>query len=145
MKKAFIGAVVVLALGGYLWWSVRSTGSTTYVASPTTATEDSASTNSGMPTPTTYTDGTYTGTVENSVYGPVQVAVTIAGGKITEVDVPQYPSDPGHTTEVTNESLPILKQEVITAQAGNVNIVSGATQTSEAFNQSLATALAQAS
>jgi uncharacterized protein with FMN-binding domain len=63
---------------------------------------------------------------------------------ITDVSWPVYPNDPGHTTEVSASSLPALKQEAIAAQSANVDIVSGATQTAEAFQQSLAAALAQA-
>ena len=81
----------------------------------------------------------------NSVYGPVQVAVTVTGGKMVTVNVPVYPNTPGHTTEVSGQSIPVLKQEAISVQNANVNIVSGATQTTEAFQQSLASALSQAS
>jgi uncharacterized protein with FMN-binding domain len=61
------------------------------------------------------------------------------------VNVLQYPDAPGHSSQVSETSLPILKQEVIAAQSANVDTVSGATQTSEAFNQSLSSALSQAS
>lgn len=92
-----------------------------------------------------YKDGTYTGPVENAVYGNIQVAVTISGGKITDVEVPVAPSGPGHTDQVTASAIPALKQEALVAQSANVNVVSGATQDSQAFQQSLAAALSQAS
>jgi uncharacterized protein with FMN-binding domain len=91
-----------------------------------------------------YKDGIYTGSVENAFYGNIQVAVTISSGTITAVNVPVYPDAPGHTTDVTNSTIPKLKQEALVAQSANVNVVSGATQDSEAFQQSLASALAQA-
>jgi uncharacterized protein with FMN-binding domain len=91
-----------------------------------------------------YKNGTYTGSLADAVYGKIQVAVTISGGMITDVTWPTYPNDPGHTTQISDSALPTLKQEAITAQSANVNIVSGATQTSEGFQQSLAVALAQA-
>ena len=127
MKKVLAGIIIVLAVSGYLWWSMRS---------PATF---------SIPVPVGYKDGTYTGDVANSIYGPVQVAIAIAGGKIVTVDVPVYPNTPGHTTEVSNESIPVLKQEAIAVQSAKVDIVSGATQTVEAFQESLASALSQAS
>jgi uncharacterized protein with FMN-binding domain len=91
-----------------------------------------------------YKDGTYTGSVADAVYGQLQVVATISGGMITNITWPVYPNNPGHTSQVSATALPALEQEAIAAQSANVNIVSGATQDSEAFQQSLAAALAQA-
>lgn len=91
-----------------------------------------------------YKDGNYTGPATDAFYGTMQVQAVISGGKLTDVQFLQYPNAPGHTTEVANFALPQLKQEAIAAQNANVNIVSGATQDSVAFQQSLAVALAQA-
>ena len=44
----------------------------------------------------------------------------------------------------SNNAMPILIQEAIQSQSSNVDSVSGASYTSNAFNQSLASALAQA-
>ena len=92
-----------------------------------------------------YKDGTFTGPITNAIYGDMQVAVTISQGKITDVSWPAYPDAPGHTSQESQMALPQLKQETLTAQSANIDIVSGATQTSQAFAQSLAGALAQAS
>jgi uncharacterized protein with FMN-binding domain len=92
-----------------------------------------------------YKDGTYTGTVADAIYGKLQVTVTISGGKIANVTLPIYPNSPGHTSQVSATALPALEQEAIISQSANVNVVSGATQDSAAFQQSLASALAQAS
>lgn len=91
-----------------------------------------------------YKDGTYTGTVADATYGNIQVQITIQGGKITGINYLQSPDHPGHTTEVSNMALPLLKQEAITAQNSNVDIVSGATQTSQGFMVTLQSALDQA-
>jgi uncharacterized protein with FMN-binding domain len=105
----------------------------------------SGSANSGSATPATaYKDGTYKGTVADATYGSMQVAVTIAGGKITAVTTPVYPNDRGETSEVSAHALPILKQETLAAQSAQIDVVSGATQSSEAFQQSLAAALQSA-
>lgn len=99
------------------------------------------------PTPTStgmYKDGTYDGTIANAFYGNIQVAAVIQGGKLTDVQFLSYPNDNGHSMEVSSFALPALKQEAIQSQSANVNIVSGATQDSGAFQQSLASALAEA-
>lgn len=90
-----------------------------------------------------YKNGIFTGAVADAFYGNLQVAVTVQGGMITNVTFPQAPSG-GHSSAVSASALPALRQEAITAQSANVNIVSGATQDSQAFQQSLASALAQA-
>jgi len=56
----------------------------------------------------------------------------------------QYPSDRNTSIRINSRAMPILKQEAISAQNANVNIVSGATDSSQAFQQSLASALSQA-
>lgn len=91
-----------------------------------------------------YKDGQYTGTNVDVYYGYVQVAAVIQGGKITDVKFLNYPSDRRTSLEIANYSLPILKTEAISVQSANVNTVSGATETSKGFRESLASALAQA-
>lgn len=92
-----------------------------------------------------YKDGTYTGSAADAFYGNIQVRVSIASGKISKVDFLQYPNDRGHSIEINQYAMPILSQEAITAQSASVDIVSGATDTSQAFIQSLSNALSQAS
>ncbi|HET7528772.1 MAG TPA: FMN-binding protein [Candidatus Saccharimonadales bacterium] len=91
-----------------------------------------------------YKDGTYTGDAIDSPYGTVQVGAVVAGGKITDVDFLQMPSDRGHTQEVTAFSEPLLKQDTLKKQSAHIDFVSGATTTSEAYEQSLQSALDKA-
>lgn len=91
-----------------------------------------------------YKDGSYAGQVTDAYFGNVQVKAIVQGGKLTDVQVLQYPNDRGTSREINGAAMPQLVQEAIQAQSANVNIVSGATQSSEAFQQSLASALAQA-
>ncbi len=56
----------------------------------------------------------------------------------------QYPDTHSTSVYINQQAMPYLQQEAIQAQSANVNIVSGATDTSIAFQQSLASALAQA-
>lgn len=91
-----------------------------------------------------YKDGTYTGSIADAFYGNVQVQVTVSGGNITDVQFLQHPSDRRTSIEINSQAMPMLKQEAIQAQSAQVSGVSGATATSQAFIQSLASALSQA-
>jgi len=89
----------------------------------------------------TYKDGTYTGMQANAFYGTVQVKVTIKGGKITAVQFLNYPQDRRTSQRINSVATPWLQSEAIQAQSANVDIISGATLTSQAFMQSLQSAL----
>ena len=91
-----------------------------------------------------YKNGQYTGSVADAFYGNLQVEAIIQGGKLTDVQFLTYPSDRQHSAQINQQAMPILTSEAIAAQSANVNIISGATQSSQAFQQSLASALAQA-
>lgn len=91
-----------------------------------------------------YKDGSYTGSVADAFYGNIQVRVTISSGKISDVQFLQYPNDRRTSIEINTQAMPMLKSEAIAAQSANVNIISGATDSSQAFRESLASALSQA-
>ena len=91
-----------------------------------------------------YSDGTYDGDSVNAYFGNVQVAAVIAGGKLTDVNVLDYPKDRSTSARINKAALPKLVQEAISTQSANVDIGSGATQTSQGFQQSLASALMKA-
>ena len=91
-----------------------------------------------------YRDGTYTGNSANAFFGNVQVQVSIQGGKIADVVFLDYPQHRRTSQRINQVAMPYLKTEAIQAQSANVNIISGATLTSQAFMQSLQTALNQA-
>jgi uncharacterized protein with FMN-binding domain len=141
MKKYIIAGVLVVAFVAYLIYANRS--APTVTVTDTSSTTPPSSSNSTGTASGQYKDGTYTGSVADAFYGSLQAVVTIQGGMIVDVTFPQAPSG-GHSSDVSATALPALKQEAITAQSANVDIVSGATQDSQAFQQSLAVALAQA-
>jgi uncharacterized protein with FMN-binding domain len=91
-----------------------------------------------------YADGSYTGSQADAYYGIVQVRATVSGGKLTDVTFLSYPSDRGTSRQINSIAMPYLIQEAIQAQSANVQTVSGASDTSAAFRQSLGSALAQA-
>lgn len=91
-----------------------------------------------------YTDGTFTGSVADAYYGLVQVQVTISGGKITDVVFLDHPQDNNRSISINNQAMPWLKQEAIAAQSAVVDTISGASETSRAFRESLGAALVKA-
>ena len=123
----------------------NSSNSTTASASGSSAASQSPPTpSSNSYSSSQYKDGNYTGSTADAYYGNVQVAVTIMGGKITDVKFLQYPDTHSTSVEINQQAIPYLKQEAIQAQSANVQIISGATFTSQAFQQSLQAALSQA-
>jgi uncharacterized protein with FMN-binding domain len=91
-----------------------------------------------------YLDGTYAGTSENAYYGRVLVQVTVAGHRIASIKVLDYPQDRRTSRYINSQALPLLQQEVMQAQSDNVDTISGATLTSEAYIRSLGRALNKA-
>jgi uncharacterized protein with FMN-binding domain len=84
---------------------------------------------------------TVTGSVVDTVYGPVQVRVTIAGGRVTDVQTLQTPGDATRSVRLAQYAVPILRQEVLAAQSAQIDTVSGATYTSQGYAQSVQSAL----
>lgn len=91
-----------------------------------------------------YADGSYPGSPADAYYGTVQVEAVIQNGRIADVQFLQYPNDRSNSVYINSQAMPLLTQEAIQAQSANVDGVSGATFTSQAFAQSLASALAKA-
>jgi uncharacterized protein with FMN-binding domain len=123
---------------------------TTDTSTTSTTTTDTAPTTSATTTTTTtvasalYKDGQYDGRIADAYYGNVQVRAIIQGGKLTDVQFLSYPNDRNQSIEINSYALPILKSEAIKVQSAQVNIVSGATNTSNALINSLSSALSQA-
>jgi uncharacterized protein with FMN-binding domain len=86
---------------------------------------------------------TYTGPVVENPYGPVQVAVAEEGGKIVDVKALQMPTEHARSQEISESVAPMLRTEALQAQSAEINVVSGATFTSEGFTSSLQAALRQ--
>lgn len=94
--------------------------------------------------PGKYKDGIYIGSVEDVYYGNVQVRTTISNGNISDVEFLQYPDDRDNSVKINARAMPILKSEAIKSQTADVDIVTGATQTSKGYIKSLSNSLAQA-
>lgn len=158
MKKGILSAFVIVAFIAYSVVlrnsdssmlvspkpSTTGNGGTTGSGSSAGSGTGSGSGGSASSSTNTYKDGTYTGSVADAFYGNIQVQAIIQGGKITGIKFLQYPNDRPNSVAINQQAMPYLQQEAIQAQSANVDGVSGATDTSIAFKQSLSAALSQA-
>ena len=152
MKKAILSSFVVVSFIIYAIFEQSKSFSFGDDASPVTKVATSTPTSIPIIPVTTqtntsvgaYKDGQYTGAIADAFYGNVQVQAIIKSGQITDVKFLDYPHDRGNSIEINSQAMPMLTAEAIRAQTYNVDIVSGATATSQAFIQSLQSALAQA-
>ena len=117
---------------------------TAIVPQRATATALPVPTATALPVPTAagrYQDGTYTGNVADAYWGTVQVSARVAHGQLAEVTFLDYPHDRRTSARINNVAMPYLTSEAIQAQSAEVDLISGATLTSQAFVESLGVAL----
>ena len=131
---------IVVLLFGYHTSTNKSTSAATVpsAGAPTTTSspQDSSSNSSNIKT--------YTGSVAQTRWGPVQVKITVQDGKVTKVTVLQQPNGNRRDQEINDQALPILIDETVSAQSAKIDMVSGATVTSEGYLQSLQAAIDEA-
>jgi uncharacterized protein with FMN-binding domain len=113
-------------------------------AAPSSAAPSSVAPSSAAASSAAGASGTVTGSVAQTRWGPVQVQLTVANGKITNVSVIEYPNNNGRDQEINARALPILIQETLKAQGDSIDMVSGATVTSDGYLESLQSALDKA-
>jgi uncharacterized protein with FMN-binding domain len=134
MKKTALIVLALAAAGAYYWNQSGRQAALPFVTGNFAATGAAKG----------YADGTYTGPVTDAYYGQMQIQAVVSGGKLAGIRVLQYPNDRGTSIAINRQALPMLQNEVITAQSANVDIVSGATLSSDAFIRSLNGALSKA-
>lgn len=162
MAKKFIVAIVII--GAFIIYSFMYHNTNQMAVVPninanasrstSTATVPATTGSSGTNPPATstqtgsasgqYKNGSYTGSVADAGWGNIQVKAIIQNGKIQDVQFLQYPNDRNRSVAINQYADPQLTSEAIQAQSAQVDIVSGATDTSDAFIQSLTDALSQA-
>jgi uncharacterized protein with FMN-binding domain len=144
MKRApIVLAATAAGLGATLGFSAHSQAPTAVAvttAAPSTSTATSSSTSSSSSSATK----SATGDAISTRYGPVQLKVTVSGGKITQVEAVQLPSSDPKSAEISNSAEPQLQQSALTKQSANVDAVSGATYTSDGYKTALQSALDKA-
>jgi uncharacterized protein with FMN-binding domain len=84
---------------------------------------------------------TVDGAVVDTQYGKVQVRILVTGGQLADVTALHLTDSSGRSVEISAQAAPILRQEALTARSAKIDLVSGATFTSDAYVQSLQSAL----
>ena len=82
--------------------------------------------------------------VVSTQYGNVQLKVTISGGKITDVTPVQLPQTDPKSYAISSYAAPLLRQSALSKQSANIDLVSGATYTSDGYKAALQSALDRA-
>jgi uncharacterized protein with FMN-binding domain len=140
-----IGSSPAAALGT----PAPGTGDTAATAAPSpdaSAVKAKSSTSKGTPKASTgsTTAKTVTGEAWPTIYGPVQVQVTVSGGKVTAVTATEYPEETPRDYQINSYAIPQLNSEATAAGSASIDSVSGATYTSQGYIGSLQSALDKA-
>ncbi|MEY9844955.1 FMN-binding protein [Streptacidiphilus sp. MAP5-3] len=146
------GAPVISSGSGSSSGTAASTGGQPNgtASSPATGSSSGSAGSTGSTAPTAGSSGssasgaksgTFTGQAADTRYGPVQVQLVVSGGKISNVNVLQYPNESQRDININSYALPTLNQEVLSQQNAQIDMVSGATYTSNGYLQSLQSAL----
>ncbi|HEY5554910.1 MAG TPA: FMN-binding protein [Cellulomonas sp.] len=118
------------------------TGTTTGAAA--TGAGAAAAPTAAAPAASTAKSGTFTGATAQTRWGPVQVQIVVANGKITSADAVRYPSGNGNDAQINAYAIPQLNSEAVAASSAKIDMISGATVTSGGYLQSLQNAIDQA-
>jgi uncharacterized protein with FMN-binding domain len=122
--------------------SLSSSAPPKHKASPSSAA--TTSTSAPPPAPAPAVAKTVTGDAVQTVYGPVQVQVTVKSGRITAVNAVVYPQDTPRDQQINSYAIPALNQEALAANSAKIDAVSGASYTSGGYISSLQSALDKA-
>ena len=87
---------------------------------------------------------TVTGEAWPTIYGPVQVRITVADGRITAVTALEYPTNTPRDDQINAFAIPELNRETLAAGSAKIDAVSGATYTSQGYVGSLQSAVDKA-
>ncbi|HEY2947985.1 MAG TPA: FMN-binding protein [Micromonosporaceae bacterium] len=142
---AAVGAAAVLAghaLAPATGTTARPDRAETSGLTPGATASSAASPTAGRPR---LADGTATGPLIETFYGPVQVRITVVAGTMTEIVEVKLPFEHLHSRWIRANLVPQLRQRVLTAQSADVDVVSGATYTGQGYLASLQGALDQLS
>jgi uncharacterized protein with FMN-binding domain len=84
------------------------------------------------------------GKLVRTKFGPVQVRITVASDKITDIVLVAVPGGNSRTDQISEAALPTLRAHALSAQSADVDTISGATTTSDAYRKSLQAAIDKA-
>ncbi|MGN6743464.1 MAG: FMN-binding protein [Amnibacterium sp.] len=114
-------------------------------APPSPAPASAGPSASGKPSKSTGgSSGTFAGATAQTDYGPVQVAIVVKGGRITDVKALQLTNQGGRSVAISAQAAPVLRSEALKAQSASIATVSGASYTSDGYRRSLQSAIDKA-
>lgn len=126
--------------------SSSNASSNTQAGTPSnsSASQSTPPSNSSPSTPsasTTTANRSMVGTAEQYGYGVLSVRVTVSGSRITDVSLANLQVAEPYSQQIASQVVPMLRSEVLSAQSAQINGISGATYTCEAYALSLQSAL----
>ena len=121
--------------------SGTTSGASSSTSSNSATTDTSSQAATTAPAASGPADGTYDGSVVNTRFGTVQVQAVISGGKITDVIAVKLTDADRKSVAISQQVAPMVRSEVLTAQSAKVANISGGTYTTQAYLQSLQSAL----
>jgi uncharacterized protein with FMN-binding domain len=152
-RAAIVTGMTVVGVAWLLTWKVTPPHLGALANVPSTPTPDAGSPSpspsassppSPTPSPRAATNGSFTGADVPNRFGDVQVRVVITDGRITDVQALVLPTDRAQSAYISQVAGPMLRTEALQAQSAKIDIIGGATYTSESYAQSLESALLQA-
>ena len=146
MKRVILAIVsTVASLVLVLSFKTHSpTAAATPPAAVSTSGSSASSSSSSAGSAKSSSSKTYTGEAAMTRYGPVQVRITVKSGAVTDVAATEYPMSDPRDAQINSYAIPQLNSEATSAGNANIDMVSGATYTSEGYLSSLQSALNQA-
>ena len=142
-----VGLVLLLSFKTHTQSAAPGASPAAALGSPTPGPGTTGSTgtpSTGTPSTGTGAAKTVTGAAWPTIYGPVQVRVTVTAGKLTAVTAVEYPVDTPRDYQINAFAIPQLNAEALAAGSAKIDTVSGATYTSGGYVGSLQNALDKA-
>ena len=139
MRRIVLWVMSTLTMLVLLFSYHTSLGSSSTVASSIEQLNNPAASSTGSSSSTTYAGDTV-----QTQFGPVQVQITVSGGRITRSEVLQVPWGNGRDQEINSQAVPILNSEAVQSQSAQIDMVSGASFTSNGYITSLQSAIDRA-
>ena len=149
-----VGLVLVLSFKTHNQSAAPGTSPAAALGTPAPGSSDGEGAASASPTPTAGaaksasaqagTVTTVTGAAWPTIYGPVQVRITVTDGKLSAVTATEYPTETPRDYQINSFAIPELNSEALAAGSAKIDAVSGATYTSGGYIGSLQNALDKA-
>jgi uncharacterized protein with FMN-binding domain len=144
LSATALGLGATLGFHAHMPTTSPAASAATTSASSSSSSSSAASSSPGSSSSSSSAAKTVTSDAVATQYGPVQLKVTIAGGKITNITALQLPANDPKSAEIGSYAEPLLRQSALSKQSADIDVVSGATYTSDGYKTALQSALDKA-